>query len=90
MNEIVVTRQDELRRIVADEIKKALAASEPTTKTTPGKEVFTNKQAMKYLSVSRSTLQRWRNEGKLPYRQVEGKIFYTREDLESLLNAAAK
>lgn len=90
MNDIVITPQNELRRIVADEITKALAASKPTTKLQPKKEIFTNRQAMDYLGVSRSTLQRWRGDGTLKFRKINGSIRYTRDDLDNMLEAAAK
>ncbi|WP_169332222.1 helix-turn-helix domain-containing protein [Gracilimonas tropica] len=84
-NEIVVTPQTELRRIVADEITKALAASKPT-KPAPEKEVLNTSEAMKYLGVSRSTLQRWRNDGTVPFRKINGSIRYTRTDLDRVLD----
>jgi excisionase family DNA binding protein len=87
--EIVITPQTELRRIIADEMTKALEASKPT-KTQPKKEVYTNREAMKYLGVSRSTLQRWRADGILKYRKINGSIRYTRADLDAMLEEAAK
>jgi len=89
MNELIVTRSDELRRIISDEVNRVLTNVQPKTSPTQ-RDVFTNKQAMELLHVSRSTLQRWRNEGKLPYRQVSGKILYKRSDIDQLLEGSAK
>lgn len=89
MNEIVVTPQNELRRIIADEINQALSAR-PAKKEAPEKEVFTNREAMKYLGVSRSTLQRWRGDGTIHFRKINGSIRYTRDDLDNVLEEAAK
>ncbi|MEX0844361.1 MAG: helix-turn-helix domain-containing protein [Balneolaceae bacterium] len=87
--DLVITPQNELRQIVADEITKALESNKPT-KPAPNKEVFTNREAQKYLGVSRSTLQRWRADGILQYRKINGSIRYTRDDLDALMEAAAK
>lgn len=87
--DLVITPKDELRRILADEMTKALEASKPT-KTQPKKEVFTNREAMEYLGVSRSTLQRWRGDGILQYRKINGSIRYTKNDLDAMLEEAAK
>lgn len=85
MNEIVVTPQSELRRIISDEINHALSSVKPTEKEAPEKEVFTTKEAMRYLGVSRSTLQRWRKDGTIPFRKINGSIRYTRTDLDKVL-----
>lgn len=87
---IVVTPQSELRRIIADEINHALSSVKPTEKKPTDKEVFTTKEAMQYLGVSRSTLQRWRADGILKYRKINGSIRYTRADLDAMLEEAAK
>ena len=89
MNEqLVLTRSADLQKLISDAVNAAIAGRpEPQTEQ---REVLTNRQAMAYLNVSRSTLQRWRNEGKLPYRQVQGKILYTRADIDQLLNESRR
>lgn len=48
---------------------------------------FSTREAMAYLSFSKSTLQRYRDEGLLPYHQSEtGAIRYRRRDLDAVLN----
>ena len=84
MSQLVVTSPDDLQKIITDAVTAAIAGrTEPQQHQT---SVLTNRQAMSYLNVSRSTLQRWRNEKKLPYRQVQGKILYTRSDIDQLLD----
>lgn len=48
---------------------------------------FTNKQAMQYLSISRSTLYRLVAKGKLTQYQIEGteEKRYAKEELDKLL-----
>ena len=89
MQQIVVTNPDTLQQLISEAVQSALAGL-PGKVETGEKQVYTNRQAMNYLNVSRSTLQRWRGEGLLPFRQVSGKILYKKEDLEALLEEAAK
>lgn len=84
MNELVITPRHELRAIIAEEVQK-LKGGEPTSNPTPEKEVYSNRDAMDFLGVSRSTLQRWREDGILPFRKVNGTILYTKNDLLQML-----
>lgn len=87
--DIIISKTDELREIIRDEITKAVGAI-PQQKVPAGKEVFTNREAMDFLGVSRSTLQRWREDGLLPYRKIHGSIRYTRADLDKALEGGKK
>ena len=46
---------------------------------------ITEKQAMKLLDVSKSTIQRYRKEGILPFSQHSNKINYKLEDIQEFL-----
>ena len=46
---------------------------------------LTNEEAMDYLDVSRSTLNRYRMDGKLPYSKVGQKVYYRLDDIEEML-----
>lgn len=50
------------------------------------KRWLTNNEAMSYLGVSKSTIQRYRRSGKLPYSKIGGKLFYKTKDIEILLD----
>ena len=90
MQQIVVTNPDTLQQLIREAVQQAVSGLAVKDGSSNKKEIFTNRQAMDYLNVSRSTLQRWRGDGLLPFRQVSGKILYKREDLERLLKEAAK
>jgi excisionase family DNA binding protein len=92
MDELIITKRQELTKLIESAVRKELntCLSPHSGSKSSDDEVFTNKQAMSYLHVSRSTLQRWRKSGQLPYRKVEGKILYTKSDLKQLLKSAAK
>lgn len=50
-----------------------------------GEIYLTDKEVSERLKVSRRTLQEWRNEGKIAYIQLDGKIIYPESALQSLL-----
>ncbi|WP_036693431.1 helix-turn-helix domain-containing protein [Pedobacter glucosidilyticus] len=51
----------------------------------PEKVWLDNADLMQKLHLSASTLQRWRNEGKLPYRKIKGKVWYLESDVNRFL-----
>jgi len=83
-NLLVVTSEEELQRLL-DEAVAATLPEHFTGASLPGKEppkeVLSNREAMEFLDVSKSTLQRWRDDGTLPYSKVGASIYYEREDL---------
>lgn len=53
-----------------------------------GSEHFlTDKEVAERLKISRRTLQEYRNEGRIAYIQLGGKIIYKESDIERLLKA---
>ena len=51
----------------------------------PGVGWISNGEAMKLLSVSRPTLQRWRSSGLLKHSKIGGSIWYRVSDIQQLL-----
>ena len=54
--------------------------------TLGGERFFTDKEVSARLKVSRRTLQDYRNEGRIAYIQLGGKILYRESDIERMLN----
>ena len=50
-----------------------------------GEIYLTDKEVSERLKVSRRTLQEWRNDGKISYVQLDGKILYAESALQTLL-----
>ena len=50
-----------------------------------GERFLTDKELSGILKVSRRSLQDYRNEGKIPYLQLGGKILYRESDIEDVL-----
>lgn len=53
--------------------------------TLGGERFFTDKEVSARLKVSRRTLQDYRNEGRISYIQLGGKILYRESDIERML-----
>ena len=51
-----------------------------------GERFFTDKEVSARLKVSRRTLQDYRNEGRIAYIQLGGKILYRESDIKRMLN----
>ncbi|MDR3653226.1 MAG: helix-turn-helix domain-containing protein [Paludibacter sp.] len=45
-----------------------------------------NDKFMKLMDISTRTSQVWRDEGKIGYSQIAGKIYFRKSDIEKLLN----
>ena len=54
-------------------------------RTLGGERFFTDKEVSARLKVSRRTLQDYRNEGRIAYIQLGGKILYRESDIERML-----
>ena len=66
---------DKLVKFLADENQPLLG----------GEHYLTDRELSERLKISRRTLQDYRNNGILPYRQLGGKILYRESDIERVL-----
>ncbi len=54
--------------------------------TLNGERYLTDKEVSAKLRVSRRTLQDYRNEGRIPYCQLGGKVLYRESDIQRVLD----
>jgi excisionase family DNA binding protein len=54
--------------------------------TLGGERYLTDKEVSARLKVSRRTLQDYRNEGRIPYYQLGGKVLYKESDIQRVLD----
>ncbi|WP_418537057.1 helix-turn-helix domain-containing protein [Odoribacter laneus] len=73
-----------LDRIIS-KVEQLTQNSHPTLN---GERFLTDREVSERLKVSRRALQDYRNQGKIPYYHVEGKILYKESDLEIVLKKA--
>ena len=58
--------------------------------TLNGDSFYTDEELSKKLKLSRRSLQDYRNEGRIPYIKLGGKILYRASDIEKLLEDGYK
>jgi len=51
----------------------------------PAEVIYDNTDLMKLLNISRSTLQKLRDEGYIGFSQIHGKFYYRQSDVNSML-----
>jgi excisionase family DNA binding protein len=47
---------------------------------------MTTKEVMQLLKLSKRTIQNYRNEGKIPFKKFNGRIYYSRSEIEKHMN----
>ena len=87
--EVIVTSKRDLQRIVNASVEAATAKvlSQVQQAASGPKEWLTNREAMAFLGLSKTSLQRYRSSGRLPFSKIEGSIFYRYADLLAVLEA---
>lgn len=88
MNELITENNgwvlhfmDSLDRIL-DRMEQTAANNRPLL---GGERFLTDRDVSSVLKVSRRTLQDYRNEGRIPFIQLGGKILYRESDIERVL-----
>jgi hypothetical protein len=84
MNSIILLQSeayDQLQQNTFAYLKKLLEKD----REKPAIEWLDNKEAIKLLSVSSRTLQNWRDNGLLGFSQIGSKIYYSRQDIDLML-----
>lgn len=75
MNEIT---QEDLRSIIADEVRKALAEK-------PAPQQYTREQVADMCHVTLATLHNWVRQGRLHPTKVNGRVLFSEEEINNLL-----
>ena len=44
-------------------------------------KLLTSEEVMKLFNISTTTLQKWRNAGKIPFTRIDNKIFYNKNEI---------
>ncbi len=86
--DVIVTSKADLQRIVHASVEAATAKILSHTQPTPSggpKEWLTNREAMDFLGLSKTSLQRYRSSGRLPFSKMGGNIYYRYADLVAVL-----
>jgi 3-methyladenine DNA glycosylase Tag len=83
MNAVILT-SDQYNQIIT---KIDSLASILSSKQRNPKDVFVdNQEFIQLMNISKRTSQTWRDEGKIAFSQVGGKIYYRMSDIQGLLD----
>lgn len=67
---------------LSSSLERLFSSRKPTLN---GESFYTDEELSKKLKISRSSLQDYRDEGRIPYIKLGGKILYRASDIEKLL-----
>ena len=89
MSERIYTAKDEAVRLFFSQCRLSVEMSEQLIKEYKpmlmNRRFITDAQLSENLNISRRTLQDYRNEGRIAYIQLGGKILYRESDIERML-----
>lgn len=89
MNKETITRDNEKVALLLERMDRLMenmeSLSENYKLVLGGERFLTDKELSGMLKVSRRSLQDYRNEGRIPYIQLGGKILYRESDIEQVL-----
>jgi len=92
-NELITENNERVKSffLSLDNLSSALERMFSSRKPTLGGESFyTDEELSEKLKISRRSLQDYRNEGRIPYIKLGGKILYRSSDIEKLLEDGYK
>lgn len=70
---------DDLRSIIADEVRKALAEK-------PAPRQYTREQVAEMCHITLATLHNWVRQGRLHPVKVNGRVLFSEQEITNLLN----
>lgn len=89
MNKETITRDNEKVALLLEKMNRLMENMESLAENYKpvlgGERFLTDKELSAMLKISRRSLQDYRNEGKIPYIQLGGKILYRESDIEQIL-----
>lgn len=89
MNKETVTRDNEKVALLLERMDRLMENMESLAENYKpvlgGERFLTDKELSAMLKISRRSLQDYRNEGRIPYIQLGGKILYRESDIEQVL-----
>ena len=83
----ILTTRDDVQSFIRDCTKEAVIQikDEITAQPELEKEWLSGREVMTLLDISRPTLLRWRNDGKLTCSRIGGITLYRRDDIRAFL-----
>ncbi|GIU70441.1 MAG: hypothetical protein KatS3mg002_1677 [Candidatus Woesearchaeota archaeon] len=76
---LISITESELQNLISNAVREALAINQE-------KQILSFKEVCEMLNVSASCLNKWKSEGKIPYKKLGKRIFFSRTDIKAALN----
>lgn len=91
-NEVILSSipLDEWKTLLLDCIKTERDSFPPPQIITPSNDLITENEARDFVKVSKVTLKKWRDEGKIPFYRIGTRIRYKKSELLTSLNTVRK
>ena len=89
-NEVITHKHEWVRGLFSELDRNTKDAAMVANENQPllgGEHYLTDRELSQRLKIRRRTLQDYRNNGILPYRQLGGKILYRESDIERVLQS---
>jgi excisionase family DNA binding protein len=85
-NTLQVTAVSMVHYEILGALHGAIAAVQGAERNTkPAEQLLNTEEAIKLLRCSKRTIQNWRNEKRIPFKTIGGKLYYAKEDLLKLM-----
>jgi len=88
MSQLITSENERIKLLfrslnkISSSLERLFSSRKPTLN---GESFYTDEELSKKLKISRSSLQDYRDEGRIPYIKLGGKILYRASDIEKLL-----
>lgn len=83
--EIDIVTKEDLRRMKKEMMEEIREILTENIKKENDRQWLRSAEVRKMLGISRGTLQNLRINGTLPYKKIGGSIYYSREDIEKMM-----
>uniref|UniRef100_A0A7V3E899 DNA-binding protein n=1 Tax=Ignavibacterium album TaxID=591197 RepID=A0A7V3E899_9BACT len=76
---LISITESEFQNLIYNAVREALAINQE-------KQILSFKEVCEMLNISASCLNKWKSEGKIPYKKLGKRIFFSRTDIKAALN----
>jgi excisionase family DNA binding protein len=74
-------------QVIGDRLTEIIDRLNDLEFETKSKSIYSNEELAIKLEVSKKTLKKWRDEGKIAFTKIGRKIFYTQDELSDFLKS---
>ena len=79
MSELVIIQKEELQALIHNVVANALEEAEKRKKIKDKMNIY---QAAEHLGISKSSVNRKKNDGEIPFSKIGGRIVYSKKELD--------